>query len=85
MKEQQVTICAKCLWLVREERGTPREDVWYNWFCGHPSVERKLVVDPVTGKKAYACRNSLGDPYHNDQKHPYCRDINDGYCELYEE
>lgn len=50
----------------------------------HPNVERQLGVDPVTGKQCYTLTNDLGKIVTTDDKNPYCRDINDGYCKLFE-
>ena len=82
MKEQQVTICANCRHSWNKVTGS---SVWYNWLCCHPSVERILGIDPVTGERGYNTKNDLGASHFTDEKRPYCRDINTGYCELYEE
>lgn len=84
MGEQSVTICANCKHHLNKRDG-PRTDIWYNWYCTHPNYESQLIVDVVTGKKVYGKINDLGRPYTTDKKHPYCREINSGYCEDYEE
>lgn len=78
MNEHEVTICAKCKY--SEGHG----DTWYNWYCKHPNAERSLGIDVVTGNQCYIVKNDLGGYYTTDKKHPYCRDVNNGYCELYE-
>lgn len=80
--EHDITICADCKYHHNRQDG-PRTSVWYNWFCTHPSVERQLGIDPVTGKHCYMIKNDLGKTVTTDEKHPNCCHINDGYCELY--
>ena len=46
--------------------------IWYDHFCEHPKVSTPAHIDPVTGKRVA-------------DKHPNCRDINRGDCELYKE
>jgi len=59
--------------------------IWYDSFCKHPAVERVPTCDPVTGKQTYSSENDLGTTIFDDQRHPYCRDINtEGECEYYE-
>jgi hypothetical protein len=76
--EQQVTICACCKHHLFTENNR------WHWFCTHPAVERQLGIDFVTGKPCYYTKNDLGNNI-TGEKHPYCYDVNSGYCTLYEE
>lgn len=76
-----MNICANCTHFRTKGQGI----IWYDQLCGHPSVERVLTVDPVSGLKGYSATNSLGGAYHTEDMHPYARDINtSGECRLYE-
>lgn len=75
----QVTICAKC------KHANIEGDVWYIQFCGHPDTLLELTVNPVTGKKCYGKTNDIGGDYYTSEKRQWCRDINKGSCELFEE
>jgi len=81
--EQNITICAKCQHSFNKKDG-PRTQQWYNWFCKHPHVERQLGIDPVTGEKCYTLKNDLDKIVTTREKHPNCRGVNFGYCEMYE-
>lgn len=83
MNEHDITICARCKHHVNKKDG-PRTKQWYNWQCHHPSVERQLGIDPVTGDTCYTTKNSLGEVVTTDEQFPHCKSINKGYCELYE-
>ena len=72
------TFCVECKHL--EYTGA---DVWYNYFCRASKL--KQVVDPVTGNKKYETFNSLGTRILVDNPYRFCRDVNDGHCQLFEE
>ena len=71
---EHMTICAKC----KHHRG--RGDIWYNQYCAHPDLQNPVMIDPVSGKKGYAKKNTLGRTYYDEVSTPYCRDVNDGEC-----
>ena len=84
MNEHEITICAKCKHHYNNLDGQERAYEWSNWFCKHPAVERQLGIDPVTGEQCYTLKNDTGRIVTTDEKHPNCREINNGYCELYD-
>lgn len=70
MPDTPKTICVKC----RHHGTTGSTGIWYHQICTHPSVERKQIIDPVTGAKVYV----------DGAQYPNCRDINtSGECELF--
>lgn len=76
-----MNICAKCRHFHCEH---PRR-IWYDLTCRHPDHTREPAIDPVTGSAGYACENSLGMAYIDDDAWPYCRDVNTaGECPLFE-
>lgn len=77
------TICVSCNHHHTNQDG-PRSDCWYNHFCLHPELAAIPEQNPVTGKVEYAGVNSLWGQYFTAQKHPYCRDVNNGNCPHYE-
>lgn len=79
---RDMTICAKCKHFLGKERGTPREDIWYNHFC--TASPRKVEIDPVTGKERYYAVNDLGQEYYTHEKYMFCRDVNKGNCPKFE-
>jgi hypothetical protein len=81
-KEEEFTVCIKCVHFHNKERHSPREHVWYNHVC--KAVKRKKVKDPYDGKMRYGGVNDLGTVYTTDDPYRYCRDINnDGKCKYY--
>ena len=79
------TVCVNCKHHNASDQSSPRRDCFYNHFCEHPTCERPKEQDPVTGLIGYASRNDLGQVSIGDQRFPYCRGINRGNCELYED
>lgn len=81
-----MNICVRCKHYSHEVQNPAAPNVWYNHFCGHPSMAREPGVDPVTGEKCFFSRSDLGRVVPTDDQHPHCRDVNhDGNCELYEQ
>jgi len=77
MIKAKFTICVECRHLKRGGRG-----IWYN-YTGE-AVTKDEAMDPVTGKKCYTAKNSLGEVYFTEDRHPYCRNINtNGSCVLW--
>lgn len=74
------TICVKC----KHHNGAQPQEAWYNHKCLHPLEKRPIEVDPVTGIQVYAVKNSLGLVSITDESSPYCRDINQGNCPMFE-
>ena len=74
MSSDVKTICVNC----RYHSGKTSSDIWYNHRCSHPAYELERRQDPVSGQWKYG-------PYMEDTKHPYCREINTGDCEGFEE
>ena len=74
------TICINCAF----HNGASKEQTWYDHFCLNPEVRLVADIDPVTGRKGYAKKNSLGDAYLADTPYPYCRDVNRGNCPHFE-
>ncbi len=70
------TICAECKYVINE--------CWSNWYCGHPENEKTIEIDPVSGEQGYASTNELGHLYISDTKYHNCRDLNKGYCSIFE-
>lgn len=70
------TICAKC-------KHFSGGAIWYNQKCTARTLERRQ--DLVTGEMVHGSENDLGRWVSREDQHPYCRDVNDGHCDLYEE
>jgi hypothetical protein len=69
------TICAKCRYYYFERseyvvNRTSDYPIWYEQFCTAPAYISKKELDPVSGRKVYT----------DGQKHPNCRDKNNGSC-----
>jgi hypothetical protein len=82
-----MTVCVNCRWHINAHEGRrtgPPASAWFYQLCGHPDVERPTTVDPVSGEVRHMARNDLGRTYLTDKARPYCRDINDGECSMYE-
>jgi hypothetical protein len=82
-----MTICVKCKFHKSTHFGSragPLSTTWYYNRCTHPSVEKVEIIDPVTGEKCFSQLNSLGKEQYTDERHSYCKEINKGYCGLYE-
>lgn len=78
------TICTKCRYHANTDRGQDGpSDIWYYQVCTNPAFEHASVIDPVDGTVRYATRNGLGTPVLTRDKHPNCRDVNDGNCPMY--
>lgn len=67
-----MTICAECRHLIREGSGAH----WGDYVCG--AITRARGVDLVTGQETWL---EGGFPA---QEHPYCRNVNNGDCKLFE-
>lgn len=81
------TICTACRWYRNTKaarRGGPPASMWYYKLCTHPDVERPTTIDPVSGDVKYMSKNDLGRTILHDAPHPFCRDINDGECGMFE-
>lgn len=78
-----MTFCKTCKHHIAAEQNTVRADIWYNHFCA--ASPRVSVTDPVTGKGGYSETNDLGRAVITDNKYRYCRDVNNGDCQLFEE
>lgn len=85
--EMMTTICVKC----RHHRNThdghpcgPPRSSWFYQVCTHTDVERPTTIDPVSGDVKYMSKNDLGRTILHDAPHPFCRDINDGMCKMFE-
>ena len=65
-------ICAKCKHYIKTGEGV----MWYDQFCGHPTMRRRQVINPVTGYEEYE---------HGNERFPHARDTNKGDCEMWEE
>jgi len=80
----ETVVCARCRWHRSQDQGTPRADCFYNHFCAHADVGREVAIDPVTGHAGFAGVNDLGTFHVTDDPFPFCGDVNDGTCELFE-
>jgi len=81
------TICKNCRWHKNTHDGSkagPGPDADWENVCMEPSLAAKLAIHPVSGKKGYIRRNSLGGIYLTDQKHPDCASVNKGNCAFYQ-
>lgn len=80
---ETITVCFRCKFFLNKEPNTPRADVWYNHLC----QKRPLLkgINPVTGKPQYIASNDLGQYHYTDQEFVFCRDINNGNCQDFEE
>lgn len=77
-KSLSITICISCRYCQMQAP----EKIWYNAICS--AIEREKAIDPVFGDEGYRATNSLGQCYLTDQKHPWCREVNFGACEHYD-
>jgi hypothetical protein len=72
------TICADCKNCVKKNEA----NIWYNYHCG--AIFLPETIDFVTGDTYYIGHGN-GDPRNlTSEKHPYCRDVNDGSCRYFE-
>lgn len=79
-------ICTNCVFCFHDIKNRMAPTVWYNWVCTHKSVERKPMINPVTGEHEYEDSNDLGGVFTTTEPYPFCRDINvRGECQKYEE
>ena len=82
-----MTICTKCKhYKFIHTNKRESKNMWFNHFC--KAVPHKKVIDPVTGEMSYLIDNDLEQAIYSTEKedqYPFCRDINDGNCEYYEE
>lgn len=67
-------ICKNCSNFLNQEVGTAREDVWYNHYC--LATLRPTRIDSVDG---------IDKPDGSDSPFEYCRVVNKGACEKYEQ
>jgi len=75
-----IPICIHCKFVrIKVDNG-----IWYNYRCGAQEVKRQEVVDPVSGKTGYGSVNDLGRVNITDEEYPYCREINNGTCSLFQ-
>lgn len=77
------TICYNCRNFKNKEPHSCRKDVWYNHIC--TASERESSVCPTTGKPMLCGTNDLGGEYLTEDKYRYCRAINDGQCDKFED
>lgn len=68
-------ICVKCKHLVKHHDS----GIWYDLGCGKVARPKKMC--PVTGEMVTADSGVTV----KDVTYAYCRDINHGDCEMYEE
>ena len=64
-------ICARCKHYIKKGNGV----MWYDQYCGNPLVQRRQVINPVTGYEEYE---------HGNERSPHARSVNDGSCKLWE-
>ena len=76
------TVCYDCKHFHNEETSGPRKDIWYNHYCKASPLP--MEMNPVTGEIQATCTNDLGTKIYTDRGFRFCRDINDGNCELWE-
>ncbi len=74
------TLCVNC----KHHAGCDGDGQWYDHHCHHPDKTRPKEQCPVTGKILFAAKNDLGQIVLVRDEHPYCRDINNGNCPLFE-
>ena len=74
------TICVQC----KHYCGPGKLHPWHRHRCTHPDFEKQQEQDPVTGDIGFAGRNDLGRVAIDDERYPYCRDINHGNCEKFD-
>jgi len=77
----KMTICYRCRHFKNLEPGSVRADVWYNHIC--MAVIRAHGINPVTGREEYKTVNDLGREVLVEERHPHCRDLNQGECPLF--
>ena len=76
------TICYECVHFVHTGDGLT--DMWWDHKCGHPATFAEETVDPVTGEKAYAHINDLGDVVFVKDQMQYAKSVNPfGNCQYY--
>lgn len=75
-------ICVKCAHcIIKKDNG-----IWYNYLCGHPSMRRQRVIDPVTGELSFGYKDEDGDIYVEREEFPYAKEVNRrGDCDLWEQ
>lgn len=78
----QTTVCYQCKHFHNEEPTGPRKDIWYNHFCKASPLP--IAMNPVTGEMQSKSSNDLGTTIYTDRGFKFCRDVNDGNCELWE-
>lgn len=75
------TVCKWCASFKNVEPDSIRADVWYNHLCTVSPLP--MSVDPYDGQEKPVGVNSLGHSYFSEDKFHYCRDVNDGHCQLF--
>lgn len=83
-----ITICTSYIYhenVHEGHRAGPPRDSWFYQLCAHPVVERKKVIDPVSGDTNYEKETDSGRVVLTDEPHPFCRDINDGNCSYFKQ
>lgn len=81
-RKPAITVCANCKYFVCEGK----RKIWYNSYCHHPKWEKVIEIqDPVSGMWEYEVENEYGHKVRRETPYPYCRDLNEGDCDLYEE
>ena len=66
MIEKPKTVCVECPNHMYADPHSINKEIWYNHIC--KVIEKKpQQYDPVTGDL-------------EEQRHEYCRDVNDGNC-----
>lgn len=79
----QVTICTRCGHFLNLEPGSVREHIWYNHLCKASPLPKG--VDPYDGKEKACSINAFGGRYFSDNEFQYCRDVNDGNCQQFQD
>ena len=77
------TICVNCKHHLQIISNKNCPDVWYHHFCKAAKLPK--MVNPVTGKESYVDTNDIGVTVYTRSQYQYCRNVNTGYCTLYEE
>ena len=80
-----ITVCRCCVGFRNLEPGSVREHVWYNHLCLASPLPRGL--DPYDGEEKPYLGNDLGRQCFVEERagFHFCRDVNDGHCELFRE
>ena len=80
-KELDFTVCAKCKHFRNLEPHSVRADIWYNHICMASPFPKER--DPYDGEVKPYATNALGQKVFCNKEFAYCRDVNNGQCELF--